>query len=84
MKAYHTKEQVIIKLRKDEYRQTKNKFKALQKECEILKKENKELSISNLKLSKELCHSCLSEIEHIRKINSLEKDFIQLKDKVCL
>ncbi|EID1016710.1 TPA: hypothetical protein KLA95_001641, partial [Campylobacter jejuni] len=54
MKAYHTKEQVIIKLSKDEYRKEMKLNKSLKDENRFLKTEISNLENEKIELLKEL------------------------------
>ncbi|EDO9551801.1 hypothetical protein M4K36_001789, partial [Campylobacter coli] len=54
MKAYHTKEQVIIKLSKDEYRKEMKLNKSLKDENKSLKTEISNLENEKIELLKQL------------------------------
>ncbi|HEC1704114.1 TPA: hypothetical protein R1684_001485 [Campylobacter coli] len=95
MKAYHTKEQVIIKLSKDEYRKEIKLNKSLKDENKSLKDENKSLkdeisSLENekIELLKQLKDQIEANMENIKEISSLKNkiyEFLYTKErsKLC-
>ncbi|EAL8064740.1 hypothetical protein DWT94_07935 [Campylobacter coli] len=95
MKAYHTKEQVIIKLSKDEYRKEMKLNKSLKDENKSLKDENKSLKteISNLEnekieLLKQLKDQIEANMKNIKEISSLQNKIYELlyakeRSKLC-
>ncbi|ECL3019372.1 hypothetical protein FSS91_04870 [Campylobacter jejuni] len=84
MKAYHTKEQVIIKLSKDEYRKEMKLNKSLKDENKSLKTE-----ISNLENEKiELLKEIEANMKNIKEISSLQNKIYELlyikeRSKLC-
>ncbi|MGM8985436.1 hypothetical protein ACTFDY_07195, partial [Campylobacter jejuni] len=71
MKAYHTKEQVIIKLSKDEYRKEMKLNKSLKDENKSLKTEISNLENEKIELLKELKDQIEANMKNIKKISSL-------------
>ncbi|EAI2516463.1 hypothetical protein ACUWRA_000170 [Campylobacter jejuni] len=71
MKAYHTKEQVIIKLSKDEYRKEMKLNKSLKDENKSLKTEISNLENEKIELLKELKDQIEANMKNIKEISSL-------------
>ncbi|EDO6954647.1 hypothetical protein FW896_03275 [Campylobacter coli] len=81
MKAYHTKEQVIIKLSKDEYRKEIKLNKSLKDEISSLENEK-------IELLKQLKDQIEANMENIKEISSLKNkiyEFLYTKErsKLC-
>lgn len=81
MKAYHTKEQVIIKLSKDEYRKEIKLNKSLKDEISSLENEK-------IELLKQLKDQIEVNMENIKEISSLKNkiyEFLYTKErsKLC-
>ncbi|EJW3005624.1 hypothetical protein OBX85_001807, partial [Campylobacter jejuni] len=72
MKAYHTKEQVIIKLSKDEYRKEMKLNKYLKDENKSLKTEISNLENEKIELLKELKDQIEANMKNIKEISSLQ------------
>ncbi|EAH7135274.1 hypothetical protein CJY78_09205, partial [Campylobacter coli] len=72
MKAYHTKEQVIIKLSKDEYRKEMKLNKSLKDENKSLKTEISNLENEKIELLKELKDQIEANMKNIKEISSLQ------------
>ncbi|EHH3154784.1 hypothetical protein IGM47_09280, partial [Campylobacter jejuni] len=70
MKAYHTKEQVIIKLSKDEYRKEMKLNKYLKDENKSLKTEISNLENEKIELLKELKDQIEANMKNIKEISS--------------
>ncbi|EAK1154255.1 hypothetical protein BBS06_08635, partial [Campylobacter jejuni] len=68
MKAYHTKEQVIIKLSKDEYRKEMKLNKYLKDENKSLKTEISNLENEKIELLKELKDQIEANMKNIKEI----------------
>lgn len=88
MKAYHTKEQVIIKLSKDEYRKEIKLNKSLKDENRFLKTEISNLENEKIELLKELKDQIEANMENIKEISSLKNkiyEFLYTKErsKLC-
>ncbi|EAL5001444.1 hypothetical protein D0T39_09560, partial [Campylobacter jejuni] len=66
MKAYHTKEQVIIKLSKDEYRKEMKLNKYLKDENKSLKTEISNLENEKIELLKELKDQIEANMKNIK------------------
>ncbi|EOC4236139.1 TPA: hypothetical protein SFY16_000390 [Campylobacter jejuni] len=81
MKAYHTKEQVIIKLSKDEYRKEMKLNKSLKTEISNLENEK-------IELLKELKDQIEANMKNIKEISSLQNKIYELlyikeRSKLC-
>lgn len=76
MKAYHTKEQVIIKLSKDEYRKEIKLNKSLKDENKSLKDEISSLENEKIELLKQLKDQIEANMENIKEISSLKIKFM--------
>ncbi len=88
MKAYHTKEQVIIKLSKDEYRKEMKLNKSLKDENKSLKTEICNLENEKIELLKELKDQIEANMKNIKEISSLQNkiyEFLYTKErsKLC-
>ncbi|EAH6462054.1 TPA: hypothetical protein RXN32_001383 [Campylobacter jejuni] len=88
MKAYHTKEQVIIKLSKDEYRKEIKLNKSLKDENKSLKDEISSLENEKIELLKELKDQIEANMENIKEISSLQNKIYELlyakeRSKLC-
>ncbi|EDO6661146.1 hypothetical protein H0425_000782 [Campylobacter coli] len=88
MKAYHTKEQVIIKLSKDEYRKEMKLNKSLKDENKSLKDEISNLENEKIELLKQLKDQIEVNMENIKEISSLKNkiyEFLYTKErsKLC-
>ncbi|EAI5943978.1 hypothetical protein Q9G51_001890 [Campylobacter coli] len=88
MKAYHTKEQVIIKLSKDEYRKEMKLNKSLKDENKSLKTEISNLENEKIELLKQLKDQIEVNMENIKEISSLKNkiyEFLYTKErsKLC-
>ncbi|EAJ6536431.1 hypothetical protein E5T05_04765 [Campylobacter coli] len=88
MKAYHTKEQVIIKLSKDEYRKEIKLNKSLKDENKSLKDEISSLENEKIELLKQLKDRIEVNMENIKEISSLKNkiyEFLYTKErsKLC-
>lgn len=78
MKAYHTKEQVIIKLSKDEYRKEMKLNKSLKDENKSLKTEISNLENEKIELLKELKDQIEANMKNIKEISSLQNRIYEL------
>lgn len=88
MKAYHTKEQVIIKLSKDEYRKEMKLNKSLKDENRSLKTEIFNLENEKIELLKELKDQIEANMKNIKEISSLQNKIYELlyvkeRSKLC-
>ncbi|EHD2889782.1 hypothetical protein ACP0SJ_02165 [Campylobacter jejuni] len=88
MKAYHTKEQVIIKLSKDEYRKEIKLNKSLKDENKPLKTEISNLENEKIELLKELKDQIEANMKNIKEISSLQNKIYELlyakeRSKLC-
>ncbi|HEC2012389.1 TPA: hypothetical protein R1855_001313 [Campylobacter jejuni] len=88
MKAYHTKEQVIIKLSKDEYRKEIKLNKSLKDENRFLKTEISNLENEKIELLKELKDQIEANMKNIKEISSLQNKIYELlyikeRSKLC-
>lgn len=88
MKAYHTKEQVIIKLSKDEYRKEMKLNKSLKDENKSLKDEISNLENEKIELLKELKDQIEANMKNIKEISSLQNKIYELlyakeRSKLC-
>lgn len=88
MKAYHTKEQVIIKLSKDEYRKEMKLNKSLKDENKSLKTEISNLENEKIELLKELKDQIEANMNNIKEIKSLQNKIYELlyakeRSKLC-
>ncbi|WP_052789481.1 hypothetical protein [Campylobacter jejuni] len=88
MKAYHTKEQVIIKLIKDEYRKEMKLNKSLKDENKSLKTEISNLENEKIELLKELKDQIEANMKNIKEISSLQNKIYELlyikeRSKLC-
>lgn len=88
MKAYHTKEQVIIKLSKDEYRKEMKLNKSLKDENKSLKTEISNLQNEKIELLKELKDQIEANMKNIKEISSLQNKIYELlyakeRSKLC-
>ncbi|EDO6604476.1 hypothetical protein FVM16_07435 [Campylobacter coli] len=88
MKAYHTKEQVIIKLSKDEYRKEMKLNKSLKDENRFLKTEISNLENEKIELLKELKDQIEANMKNIKEISSLKNKIYELlyakeRSKLC-
>ncbi|ALW01239.1 TPA: hypothetical protein R9A08_001137 [Campylobacter jejuni] len=88
MKAYHTKEQVIIKLSKDEYRKEIKLNKSLKDENKSLKTEISNLENEKIQLLKELKDQIEANMKNIKEISSLQNKIYELlyakeRSKLC-
>ncbi|HEB8070654.1 TPA: hypothetical protein RZJ98_000136 [Campylobacter jejuni] len=88
MKAYHTKEQVIIKLSKDEYRKEMKLNKSLKDENKSLKTEISNLENEKIELLKELKDQIEANMKNIKEISSLQNKiyeilYIKVRSKLC-
>ncbi|HED0423505.1 TPA: hypothetical protein R4O39_000337 [Campylobacter jejuni] len=88
MKAYHTKEQVIIKLSKDEYRKKMKLNKSLKDENKSLKTEISNLENEKIELLKELKDQIEANMKNIKEISSLQNKIYELlyikeRSKLC-
>lgn len=88
MKAYHTKEQVIIKLSKDEYRKEMKLNKSLKDENKSLKDEISSLENEKIELLKELKDQIEANMKNIKEISSLQNKIYELlyakeRSKLC-
>ncbi|EAK0070020.1 hypothetical protein BV537_07335 [Campylobacter coli] len=88
MKAYHTKEQVIIKLSKDEYRKEMKLNKSLKDENKSLKTEISNLENEKIELLKELKDQIETNMKNIKEISSLQNKIYELlyakeRSKLC-
>ena len=88
MKAYHTKEQVIIKLSKDEYRKEMKLNKSLKDENKSLKTEISNLENEKIELLKELKDQIEANMKNIKEIKSLQNKIYELlyakeRSKLC-
>ncbi|ECR2423101.1 TPA: hypothetical protein ACSPVW_001571 [Campylobacter coli] len=88
MKAYHTKEQVIIKLSKDEYRKEMKLNKSLKDENKSLKTEICNLENEKIELLKELKDQIEANMKNIKEISSLQNKIYELlyikeRSKLC-
>ncbi|EAI5178090.1 hypothetical protein BLK50_04130 [Campylobacter coli] len=88
MKAYHTKEQVIIKLSKDEYRKEMKLNKSLKDENKSLKTEISNLENEKIELLKELKDQIEANMKNIKEISSLQNKTYELlyakeRSKLC-
>ncbi|RQD66686.1 hypothetical protein DZC71_06960 [Campylobacter hepaticus] len=78
MKAYHTKEQVIIKLSKDEYRKEMKLNKSLKDENKSLKTQISNLENKKIQLLNELKEQIEVNIKNIKEISSLQNQIYHL------
>ncbi|EAH9134782.1 hypothetical protein ACTK3V_000727 [Campylobacter jejuni] len=78
MKAYHTKEQVIIKLSKDEYRKEMKLNKSLKDENKSLKTEISNLENEKIELLKELKDQIEANMKNIKEISSLQNEIHEI------
>ncbi|EGY1017554.1 hypothetical protein FGY48_001686, partial [Campylobacter coli] len=78
MKAYHTKEQVIIKLSKDEYRKEMKLNKSLKDENKSLKTEISNLENEKIELLKQLKDQIEANMKNIKEISSLQNKIYEL------
>lgn len=88
MKAYHTKEQVIIKLSKDEYRKEMKLNKSLKDENKSLKTEISNLENEKIELLKQLKDQIEANMKNIKEISSLQNRIYELlytkeRSKLC-
>ncbi|EAL1709862.1 hypothetical protein FC582_08995 [Campylobacter coli] len=88
MKAYHTKEQVIIKLSKDEYRKEMKLNKSLKDENKSLKTEISNLENEKIELLKQLKDQIEVNMKNIKEISSLQNKIYELlyvkeRSKLC-
>ncbi|EOA5032536.1 hypothetical protein ACKFDA_000655 [Campylobacter jejuni] len=88
MKAYHTKEQIIIKLSKDEYRKEMKLNKSLKDENRFLKTEISNLENEKIELLKELKDQIEANMKNIKEISSLQNKIYELlyakeRSKLC-
>ncbi|HEB8470568.1 TPA: hypothetical protein R0975_001309 [Campylobacter jejuni] len=88
MKAYHTKEQVIIKLSKDKYRKEMKLNKYLKDENKSLKTEISNLENEKIELLKELKDQIEANMKNIKEISSLQNKIYELlyikeRSKLC-
>ncbi|EFK9800326.1 hypothetical protein HIW39_001006 [Campylobacter coli] len=88
MKVYHTKEQVIIKLSKDEYRKEMKLNKSLKDENKSLKDEISSLENEKIELLKELKDQIEANMKNIKEISSLQNKIYELlyakeRSKLC-
>ncbi|EGK3515309.1 hypothetical protein IOS97_000137 [Campylobacter coli] len=88
MKAYHTKEQVIVKLSKDEYRKEMKLNKSLKDENKSLKDEISNLENEKIELLKELKDQIEANMKNIKEISSLQNKIYELlyakeRSKLC-
>ncbi|EAJ0233522.1 hypothetical protein B1336_03165 [Campylobacter coli] len=88
MKAYHTKEQVIIKLSKDEYRKEMKPNKSLKDENKSLKTEISNLENEKIELLKQLKDQIEANMKNIKEISSLQNKIYELlyakeRSKLC-
>lgn len=88
MKAYHTKEQVIIKLSKDEYRKEMKLNKSLKDENRFLKDEISNLENEKIELLKQLKDQIEANMKNIKEISSLQNKIYELlyakeRSKLC-
>ncbi|EKG4104681.1 hypothetical protein O3F01_000025 [Campylobacter jejuni] len=88
MKAYHTKEQVIIKLSKDEYRKEMKLNKSLKDENKSLKTEISNLENEKIELLKELKDQIEANMKNIKEISSLQNKIYEIiytkeRSKLC-
>lgn len=88
MKAYHTKEQVIIKLSKDEYRKEMKLNKSLKDENKSLKTEISNLENEKIEHLKELKDQIEANMKNIKEISSLQNKIYELlyakeRSKLC-
>ncbi|MEF3348642.1 hypothetical protein P0P49_02265 [Campylobacter jejuni] len=88
MKAYHTKEQVIIKLSKDEYRKEIKLNKSLKDENKSLKTEISNLENEKIELLKELKDQIEANMKNIKEISSSQNKIYELlyakeRSKLC-
>ncbi|MFY4754986.1 hypothetical protein ACOTV8_02445 [Campylobacter jejuni] len=88
MKTYHTKEQVIIKLSKDEYRKEMKLNKFLKDENKSLKTEISNLENEKIELLKELKDQIEANMKNIKEISSLQNKIYELlyakeRSKLC-
>ncbi|EAW7388486.1 hypothetical protein FUB23_01445 [Campylobacter jejuni] len=88
MKAYHTKEQVIIKLSKDEYRKEMKLNKYLKDENKSLKTKISNLENEKIELLKELKDQIEANMKNIKEISSLQNKIYELlyakeRSKLC-
>ncbi|EOF7248733.1 hypothetical protein ACK0ZN_001801 [Campylobacter coli] len=88
MKAYHTKEQVIIKLSKDEYRKEMKLNKSLKDENKSLKTEISNLENEKIELLKELKDQIEANMKNIKEVSSLQNKIYELlyakeRSKLC-
>ncbi|EGP7947851.1 hypothetical protein I0O50_001201 [Campylobacter coli] len=88
MKAYHTKEQVIIKLSKDEYRKEMKLNKSLKDENKSLKTEISNLENEKIELLKQLKDQIEANMKNIKEIRSLQNKIYELlyakeRSKLC-
>ncbi|EGZ8648921.1 hypothetical protein JJM35_001947, partial [Campylobacter coli] len=87
-KAYHTKEQVIIKLSKDEYRKEMKLNKSLKDENKSLKDEISSLENEKIELLKQLKDQIEANMKNIKEISSLQNKIYELlyakeRSKLC-
>lgn len=78
MKAYHTKEQVIIKFSKDEYRKEMKLNKSLKDENKSLKDEISNLENEKIELLKQLKDQIEANMKNIKEISSLQNKIYEL------
>lgn len=88
MKAYYTKEQVIIKLSKDEYRKEMKLNKSLKDENKSLKTEISNLENEKIELLKQLKDQIEANMKNIKEISSLQNKIYELlyakeRSKLC-
>ncbi|EJJ4776765.1 hypothetical protein NJA45_000699 [Campylobacter coli] len=88
MKAYYTKEQVIIKLSKDEYRKEMKLNKSLKDENKSLKDEISNLENEKIELLKQLKDQIEANMKNIKEISSLQNKIYELlyakeRSKLC-
>ncbi|ABS43274.1 conserved hypothetical protein [Campylobacter jejuni subsp. doylei 269.97] len=88
MKAYHTKEKVIIKLSKEEYRKEMKLNKSLKDENKSLKTEIFNLENEKIELLKELKDQIEANMNNIKEIKSLQNKIYELlyakeRSKLC-
>ncbi|HEF3189386.1 TPA: hypothetical protein R8J11_000858 [Campylobacter jejuni] len=88
MKAYHTKEQVIIKLSKDEYRKEMKLNKSLKDENKSLKTKISNLENEKIELLKELKDQIEANMKNIKEISSLQNKihellYVKERSKLC-
>lgn len=88
MRTYHSKEQVIIKLSKDEYHKELKHLSFAKEELKALKEEFLKLQKKNLELVEKLKQQMDLNLSNTKEINALEHQIYNLtypkeRSKLC-